>query len=229
MKRVRAPKFWKVERKVDKFTVTPKPGPHSKDECIPLAVLLRDILKYAENMKEVKEILKKGIVKTNGCVRKAYNYPAGLMDLIEIGDKCFRIIPTKKGLGLVKTKEKLRLVRVDGKTVVRKNKIQLNLHDGTNLLQPVSEGKNQINTGDVLVIEDENVKGIIKLKKGTVVIIIKGKNQGEVGYLEKIEMIHSSKPNKAHIKIGGKKVETLADYIFAVGKDKPIIEVHENG
>ena len=57
MKRLLAPKFWRVSKKENKFIVSPSPGPHPKKTCIPLKVLLRDILNYAENSLEVKKIL----------------------------------------------------------------------------------------------------------------------------------------------------------------------------
>ena len=60
-KRVAAPKNWRVSRKSNKWVVNPRPGPHSKDSSIPLLLVVRDLLKLADNTREVKIILNKGI------------------------------------------------------------------------------------------------------------------------------------------------------------------------
>ncbi len=59
----------------------PKPsaGPHKTRECLPLAVLLRNRLKYALTLKEVGLILMQRLVKVDGKVRTDRNYPAGFM------------------------------------------------------------------------------------------------------------------------------------------------------
>ena len=66
MKRLSAPKFWMVSRKEKRFVVRPSPGAHRKDRCIPITVVLRDVLKYAANAKEAKQIVKKGLVEVDG-------------------------------------------------------------------------------------------------------------------------------------------------------------------
>ena len=63
LKRHAAPKFWPIERKTKKYSVNPSPGPHSKEKCMPLGVILRDVMKAADNMKEAREILLNGFVK----------------------------------------------------------------------------------------------------------------------------------------------------------------------
>ena len=101
MKRLTAPKFWPIERKAKQFIVTPSPGPHPKKRSIPLAVLIRDILKYAKTLKEVKTILNQGLVKVDNKVKKDYAYPIGLMDVVTIGENSYRIVPFYKGFDIV--------------------------------------------------------------------------------------------------------------------------------
>lgn len=59
LKRLLVPSFWKVPKKVAKWTVAPRPGPHKKFEGIPLQIIVRDILNLAETGKEAKSIIKK--------------------------------------------------------------------------------------------------------------------------------------------------------------------------
>ena len=174
-KRIAAKVAYPLKRKVGgKFTVVPRPGPHPKDFCIPLAVIVRDILGYAENMKEAKNIIKSGKILVDGKIRKDHKYPVGIFDVVEIPDvnEVFRVVPGEKFLELVKIPKKeknLKLCRIDNKTVVRKGKIQLNLNDGKNIL---SVGK-EFKTGDSLLIEIPklNIKKHLKRKKGSLVAV----------------------------------------------------------
>ena len=56
LKRLAAASCLKIKRKEFKWIVKPSPGPHPKNLCIPLAVLIRDYLGFARNMREVKYI-----------------------------------------------------------------------------------------------------------------------------------------------------------------------------
>ena len=49
-----APRSWSIKRKGIKFILRSQSGPHPLYQSIPLGVLLRDILKIAQNRKEVK-------------------------------------------------------------------------------------------------------------------------------------------------------------------------------
>ena len=56
LKRLAAPANWQIPRKVHKFVVRPLPGPHAMSESLPLLLIVRDILKYADNAREAKKI-----------------------------------------------------------------------------------------------------------------------------------------------------------------------------
>jgi len=187
LKRLLAPRFWKVPKKVKKWVVSPRPGPHKKFECIPLQIVVRDILKLAETGKEAKEIIKKGEI-------------------------------------LKEAKKKIS--RINNKTVIKKGKLQLNLHDGKSLLVE----KDIYKTGDSVLIELPSQKIIshIKLEKGNVVLITKGKNAGNIGKIEgTLQKRSLADPNKVACKIDNKKFEILKEFVFPVGKDKPMIKLSE--
>ncbi|HKZ45635.1 MAG TPA: S4 domain-containing protein, partial [archaeon] len=84
LKRFKVPSYWKIEKKSVKWAVSPRPGPHKKYECIPLQVIVRDILKFAETGKEAKTIINKGEILVDGAVKKDYAFPIGLMDSVSI-------------------------------------------------------------------------------------------------------------------------------------------------
>ena len=224
LKRHAAPKFWPIERKTKKYSVNPSPGPHSKEKCMPLGVILRDVMKAADNMKEAREILLNGFVKVNGVKRSRQNFPVGLMDILSVGDQEYRMLVSKNGLYLQKIEGKetgVRLCRVEDKHWIG-GKLQINMHDGTNMISNV-----KCSTGDVLVIglPEMNVKEVLKLEKNSVVLVTAGNNSGDVGKIKEIIVTRSAKPNQAVVSLGNRSVSLPRDFVFVVGKEKPVISV----
>lgn len=220
LKRLLAPEFWKVPKKLVKFTVSPRPGPHKKFECIPLLIIVRDMLKLAETGKEAKQIIKRGEILVDGKKRKDHAYPVGLMDVVSIPriKKYFRVMPSEKGLELVEIEENeanKKICRINNKNAIKKGKIQLNLHDGRNIVVDKDEYK----TGDSLVIEIPSQKILqrIEFKVGSVGIILKGKNSGKTAKIENIVERKSLRESKKIVcDVHGKKVETNKDYFFVI-------------
>ncbi len=121
MKRYSMPGFWPLGKKVEKFVVTPASGPHPKHSNIPLLIVLRDILGFAENAKEARMILNKGDVLIDKKPVKDEKHPVGLMDIVEFPTikKQFRVLTGTKGIELqeIPAKESSsKLCRIKGKT-----------------------------------------------------------------------------------------------------------------
>src|SRR3989338_3116438 len=161
-KRYNMPKFWPLRKKAKAFAISPMPGPHPKNKCIPLGIIIRDILGYAETMKEAVYLLNQGIVKVDGIVRKDPAFPSGIMDIVSVGDESYRIIPSSRGLSLSRTGDKTKLLMIRNKSCVS-GRIQLNMHDGKNILTDNADLK----TGDVLAIDVESrqIKNTLRMKK----------------------------------------------------------------
>ena len=229
LKRLASPKFWPIERKKKRYVVKPKPGPHSLEKSLPLGIIIRDVLHYAENMKEAKEILLQGNIKIDGIVRKEHNFPAGLMDVLALGDENYRILAGKRGLYLKKiseTEARIKLLRIKNKTAAKKGKIQVNFHDGSNKLFAAGDKLAKSSTGDTFVvnIENKNVEKVIKYDKGNLGIIIEGKNVGVIGKIRKIIVTKSPKPNMVTLE-GKEKIAVPKDFVFVIGEDKPVIDL----
>jgi len=222
LKRFAAPRFWPIDRKIKQFVIAPRPGPHPKSRSMPLGIVLRDILHYAQTVKELKEILNKNIIRVDWRVRRDHRFPVGLMDVISIGDEYYRILPSKKVLYLKridKEEARIKLSMVRNKACL-KGKIQLNLHDGKNILVE----KDDYKTGDVLVLDfEKGIKEILKLEKGATALITGGRNIGSVGKIEKIIITKSPQPNQISLILADKKVTIPKDYVFVVGREKPVI------
>jgi small subunit ribosomal protein S4e len=228
LKRLVAPKFWRVGRKVRKWVVSPSPGPHKKMECFPLLIIVRDILKLAEDAKEAKRIIKSGEVLVDGKVRKDYAFPVGLFDTLAIPriKKFYRVVPAEDGLKIVEINEeeaKIKICRIEKKTVVKKGRIQLNLNDGKNLLLE----KNGFCVGDSVLLELPSLKILqhIKLEKDCLGVIIKGKNSGKIAKVLEIVAGKALRKPKVICMLENQKVEVLKEHFFPIGKEKILIKV----
>lgn len=241
LKRKPAPKHWPIHRKEFVWAVKPKPGPHPFSFCLPLVLIIRDILGYAKTRREAKKIIAQEKVEVDGKVRREECFPAGLMDVISIPEagKSYRVLPSRKGLILhpiEKDEASFKLCRIEDKSVVKGGHIQLNLHDGTNVLVRVADPKKTVEdvyqTLDVLKINlpKREINGHIKLKKDAFVITIGGKNLGRYGRIVEIEEKAGQKRRNFLTVVedpNGNRFQTILDFLFAVGETKPEISLPE--
>ncbi len=229
MKRIAAPKAWKIARKESKWIIKPRPGPHTLETSIPLGVLVRDILGLAKTAREAKVIIKQGKIKVDGKVRKDLKFPVGFMDTISVPgiDKYYRIVYDKLGrLGAIEIDRKeanKKLVRVVNKTAAKGRKIQINLHDGRNILVEKTDAK----TGDSLLIRvpDQNIEKIIKLEEGSIAYIVGGGHTGEMAKVK--EIVPGTITRPPLVKLVSDETEFLTDKqnVFVVGKEKPEVSI----
>lgn len=230
MPRLATPKSWPIERKISRWILRPVCGPHSIENCLPLGVILKEILKHSRTTKEVNFILNQEFVLINNIVRKDKKFPVGLMDVLEIKplNESYRMIFNKKGkLSLIKIKDKgIRVCKIIGKTTVKAKKTQLNLNDGRNILV----NKDDYHVGDSVVLDlaKQSIKDSLKLEKGATVYLIGGKHIGCIGKIKDIVVVNGLQRSKIVLDIAGKEFETLKEYAFVVGKEKPVIELGEN-
>ncbi len=241
LKRKPAPKIWPIHRKEAAWTLRPKPGPHSLSRCVPLALIVRDMLQFAKTRKEAKTIISQGKIRVNAKVQREERFPVGLMDIISISDseKVYRVLPSRKGLLLhpnESKEEEFKLCRVEDKTVVKDGHVQLNFHDGTSALIRVNDpGKPEedvYQTLDTLKlsIPDWEPLGHMKLTVGAPAIIIGGKNRGRYGKITAIEEKPGEKRRELLVTIEGKNgshFQTILDFIFVLGETEPSISLPE--
>ncbi|MFH1631159.1 MAG: 30S ribosomal protein S4e [Candidatus Aenigmatarchaeota archaeon] len=223
MKRQVSPFTWPIERKSDTYVVVPKGG--AIRSTLPVCIAVRDMLRYADNVRELKSMINRKIIRVDGKLVKDYSNYISIMGILTIGTENFRLLPTKKGYGLFSPENDVdkKLLKIVNKTVLRGNKIQLNFHDGRNLIIE----KDSYKTGDVVVFDLNSKKliDVVECKRGALVIITDGKNRGVIGKLEKIITVRNTQQNRVLVKSGEKKIETLKDYVFVIGVDKPVIDM----
>lgn len=232
LKRLTTPKFWRISKKQSKWAVSPRPGPHKKMDSIPLQVVLRDILKLAETGKEAQTALKQRQILVDGRVIKDHAFPLGLMDVLAIPkiSKFYRVITTKDGLKLIeieKGEANKKLCKINDKKILSEGRVQLNLHDGRNILLEKSE--KSYKTGDSVLLEMPGQKIIehIALEKGTMILVFEGKDTGHIGKVKDIAVTKSKEPNKVIFEADGEEDETIIDHVIVVGKTKPVVKISE--
>jgi len=240
LKRKPAPRFWPIHRKELPWVVKPSSGSHSLQSCLPLTLVLRDILGVAQTRREGKLILAQGKVQVDGIVRKKDDFPVGLMNVISLPDanKYYRVMPSNKGLVLSpisKEEANFTLLRVEDKSTV-KNGVQIALHDGSNMLIKVVDPKNPkevtYDTFDVLKITypEKQVAGCLETKVGNLAIITGGKNIGKQGRIVEIEKTEAKKRRQALVVIEDTnkvRYQTILDFIFSIGETESFIVVPE--
>ena len=240
LKRKPAPAFWPIHRKELPWVVKPSPGSHSLKKCLPLTMVLRDILGVAQTRKEAKLILDQGKVLLDGKICKQDDIPVGLMDVISIPDmdKYYRVMPSHKGLVLnpISNEEsKIKLFRIENKTTVH-NGIQIALHDGSNILVKVVDPKNPQEvtheTFDVIKVAypEKQVVQTLKTKEGNIAIITGGKNIGKQGKIVEIEKTEAKKRHQALVLIEdskGTRYQTILDFVFSIGETEKLVTTTE--
>lgn len=231
LKRLRVPGFWNVPRKANKWVTRPRPGAHRLLESMPLAVVLRDVLKAADTGEEAKTIIKSRQVLVDGRVIADHKFGVGLMDVLSIPKmkKTYRVLPSHRGLELLETDSKdgaRKLYRVRGKVAAKSGKFQLSMHDGTTMLVTPAEAK-AVALGDTIVfgIASKKIEETLKLEKGASIIVTKGKNAGVVGRIDDIVATGTKEPDKIISKVGGEKMEVIKSYVFVIGKSEPVIKM----
>ncbi|MDI9609110.1 MAG: 30S ribosomal protein S4e [Candidatus Verstraetearchaeota archaeon] len=231
-----APRHWPVAIKERAFTVKPSAGPHPIEECIPLGILLRDVLGKVKTIGEAKRALSERKVFVDGRARTDYRYPVGLMDIIHIKpeEAYFRVISHKvKKLALMKIPAEeatFKLLKITGKRLLKQGKLQLAFHDGSTKIFEVEDPFNiqlPYMTNDVLKISlsDDQVVDHLPLAQGSFVVVTGGRNVGQYGTV--LEVPESKSPNAlAKVSIGGNETTVTLKYLFPIGKESPIITIN---
>jgi small subunit ribosomal protein S4e len=228
IKRMAAPNSWAIPRKTSYWVTKPSPGPHGTRESMPLLAVVRDMLKLCDNAREARFIIGSRGVSVDGKVVTNYKYPVGLMDVVTIlkTKQNYRMLVDYKAqlkLVTIDDSEKgWKLARIDGKKVIKKGKVQLNLHDGRCMIL----AKDQYKTGDVLKIDVPSQKLVknFKLEKGSMALLIGGSHPGSLQTIEDYQVRRGSAPNLVTFKEG---FSTIKENVFVVGDKAPEIKLLE--
>ncbi|NYZ60367.1 hypothetical protein H0O01_01565 [Candidatus Micrarchaeota archaeon] len=221
MKRLAAPKAVPIhDKKARKWMARSVPGPHGTEGAIPLSVLMRDVLKLADTLFEVKKILNARKVLIDGVARTEPSYPVGLMDIISIPEaKLYYTITVVRGkLEPHKIDEKdthHKLLRVVGKRTTPGGKISILFHDGRNAF-----ADSHVKVGDSVLfsLKDRKIEKLLRRGTKAKCLIVSGKHSGKEAQIEKFFESKEGRPMEALVKTKEGEVRTLADYLFITGE-----------
>ncbi|MBN1159714.1 MAG: 30S ribosomal protein S4e [Candidatus Diapherotrites archaeon] len=230
-KRISAPKVAMIKRKENTWTFRIKAGKHKKNTGIPLGLIVRDYLGFAETAKESLFMINNGYVLVDGKTIKGGNkYITGLFDVISFPEikKNYRIVFDKKGrlipLEIKDLKDKI--CKITNKTQLNKDTIQITLNDSRNIRIPLKEKDKYKVGGSVKIsLPEGKINEIYELKEGNISYVIHGKHAGSEGKLVAIVPATMTKP--AIVKIASKEAEfeTTSENTIIIGKTKPEVEL----
>src|SRR3989344_9366825 len=125
---------------------------HSHKNAVPVVIAVREMLGLARTAKEVKEMVKDKIIQINSRLVYDYREPVQLFNILSVGSRNYILgISETAKFNFVEAKDsKRRLCKVVGKKLLNDNKLQINLHDGTNIL-----GKKEMKTNDSLYLDEK--------------------------------------------------------------------------
>ena len=97
-KRLSVPNSWPVERKEETYTTKAGAGPHGEDG-VPLLIVLRDVLGYADSKKEARYALDRDSVLVNGTPAADERRPIGMFDILAFREReeYYRVFPDEGG------------------------------------------------------------------------------------------------------------------------------------
>ena len=221
MKRLTMPRSWPLPRKSSVWIQKPNPCGHPLDLCMPMGVILRDVLGVAQNRREDKKILHSKLVKVDGAIETDIGRGVGLMDVLTVGDVSYKCVLDTNGKLRYRTipakEASTKICRVMGKTTIKGAKTQVHLHDGRNLL--FNENP-EYKTGDSLVISlpDQEVKSYHKFEEGSIAYLTGGNHIGELATVRGQDIKRSSKDNEVQFDDFG----TISDYVFIISGESDI-------
>jgi small subunit ribosomal protein S4e len=229
VKRQLAPTFWDIKRKESQFVLRVKPGPHSKKRAYPVGIILRDILKVTNTMRESEKIVNEGKVKVDGVIRRDINFSVGLMDVIELvpTGQAYRLVPKDSKLLVpivINENEKtLKLIKIISKVLIKGNKLQYGFHDGKCV---ISDRVMMVGDTCLVHLPSVEINSHIKFEEGAVILITSGENAGSIGKVHTIRDGIFSLPRRVIVSFEDRSVELPVGIVMAVGADKPIIKVN---
>jgi len=212
LKRQKVPKNWPIKRKGTTYIVRPNAN---ISNGIPILVALRDMLKLAQNRKEVKKAIHIKNLLLNGFPVKDEKDSILLFDTLTIvpSNESYRLSLSEKGkfqIEKIKTGEEThKIAKVINKKVLKGKKIQLNLSDGRNFLSDI---KCNVNDSVLIDLKKKKIEKCFPLKEKVEVLVFAGKHAGKKANINKIDQVKKM----AEVNFEGKKINILIKQLIII-------------
>lgn len=215
-KRLPAPKHYPVEKK-DKAYISTIKGSRGSENAIPAVLLLRDVLEYAENEKEAKEIIRNGDLYRNGERIREIKEGIGILDLVELPEteETYRVVRKGNYLDFIPLADDSKVAAKIVDKSVEGEKYIYRLHSGENYTT-----EDEFSTGNTLIFGSGVEE--LELEEGSRVLVVSGQHAGEVAEIEKINE-RGMDPDTGKVE-NGSEFETRLENLVAVGELKVSIE-----
>eukprot|EP01055_Gregarina_sp_Pseudo9_P002080 Gregarina_sp_Pseudo_9__2079@NODE_2445_length_992_cov_519_565582_g2248_i0_p1_GENE_NODE_2445_length_992_cov_519_565582_g2248_i0NODE_2445_length_992_cov_519_565582_g2248_i0_p1_ORF_typecomplete_len260_score70_90Ribosomal_S4e/PF00900_20/2_1e03Ribosomal_S4e/PF00900_20/4_7e31Ribosomal_S4e/PF00900_20/1_3e0340S_S4_C/PF16121_5/9240S_S4_C/PF16121_5/2_5e16RS4NT/PF08071_12/3_9e16S4/PF01479_25/0_006_NODE_2445_length_992_cov_519_565582_g2248_i0104883 len=223
LKRIATPGHWCLDKLSGIYAPRPSSGPHKLRDCLPLALLIRNRLKYALTYDEVKLIVMQKLIKIDGKVRTDKTFPCGFMDVVSIEktQKHFRMLYDVKGRFVphkVKADEATyKLCRVRKVVIGKKGIPYAYLHDG----RTVRYCHPDVKVNDTLKVDLATGKPLehLKFEVNALAMITAGRSIGRVGKVVSHEK-HPGSVDMVQLKDARNETfTTKIENVFIIGSD----------
>ncbi|MCK5624650.1 hypothetical protein KAI04_02310 [Candidatus Pacearchaeota archaeon] len=189
LKRQKVPKNWPIKRKGTAYVVRPN---SNISNGIPILVALRDMLKLAQNRKEVKKVIHEKNILLNGSLIKNEKNSILLFDILTIvpSNENYRLSLSEKGKFQIEKinagEETHKVAKVINKKILKGKKTQLNLSDGKNFLSDI---KCNVNDSVLINLNKKKIEKCLPLKEKGDVLVFAGKHAGKKANINKIDQV----------------------------------------
>jgi small subunit ribosomal protein S4e len=229
-KRLSVPKRWPVERKTETFTVKADAGPHG-ESGVPLLIVLRDVLGYADSRKEARYALDQDSVLINGKPVSDEERTVGMFDILAFREReeYYRVFPGEGGrLALMPIDADAagsKLGKIVGKRHVPGGDVQLTLHDGQTLVvddDAAHEGGDSIvvSNSEARSSSDDEIVAHFEYEEGALVTAVDGEHAGEIGRIDEIQITPGSASNNVLVEQDdGDGFETIEEYVVVIDEN----------
>lgn len=221
LKRLNMPRSWALPRKTSVWVTRPTPGSHSLEMCMPLVMIVRDVLGLAKSVREVRTILHNKLVRIDGRIVKDPRIGVGLMDVLTLGEQHFRCVLDQNGKlryrQIAESDAGWKVCRIEGKTTIKGGKTQLSLHDGRCI---IVDDANAYSSGDSLKISlpGQDIIEHLSFTDGCASYLIGGSHVGNIAYVKEYLVKRSSMSNEVNFENFG----TIARHVFVVNDATPL-------
>jgi len=232
-KRLAVPKSWPVERKEETYTTKATAGPHG-EAGVPLLIVLRDVLGYADSKKETRYALEQDSVLVNGDAVSDERQPIGMFDILAFVEReeYYRVFPDEGGrlslTAIDADSAGSKLGKIVGKKQIAGGDTQLTLHDGRTVL--VEDATAYDGSDSIVVSNDaDEIVAHFTYGEGALVTAVSGAHAGRIGTIDEIQVTPGSSSNNVLIDAedADERFETIAEYVVVI--DENFVDGSEDG
>lgn len=212
LKRQKSPKIWPIERKGTAYIIKS----YANNELgVPVIIALRDILKLAQNRKEVKEAISSRKIFIDGNLVNDEKQSVLLFDVLSIPliKKFYRLVISENGKfhfnEISESESNKKVSKITNKKIIKGKRTQLNLIDGRNFL---SEIKCKVNDSVVIDFKKRMIEKCLPMGEKSKVFVFKGKHLGKQGTINNFD----EKTRTVEVYDGENKINALIEQIIVI-------------